>query len=488
MSAVAVKKSSESSQNGLMQTTLGAIGEYINGRGFKKSEWADKGLPIIRIQDLTGTGKGHNYFNGEIDDCHVVEPGDLLISWSATLGVYIWNGPKAALNQHIFKVVSKIDKKLHYYLVQHILEELYRKTHGSGMVHITKGKFEETPITIPETPEQQKQIVAKIEELFSHIDAGIAALKQSKQLLKQYRQSVLKAAVTGELSKEWREQNAAQGCANVAKGQEPVATKAKLEPASKLLERILQERRQKWEAQQLEQFKAKGKVPKDEGWKGKYKEPSAPDTSDLPELPEGWCWASVSQPAEIFGGLTKNPKREKVGNKLPYLRVANVYANELRLDEMEYIGVEDKELDKLLVNKGDLLVVEGNGSPDQIGRVAIWDGSISPCVHQNHLIKVRLNEMFMPEFVLLWLLSPNGRDYIRNVASSTSGLYTLSVNKVGSLPIPVLSLLEQRKIFDEVDSKLSSITVLEKSIDSELQRSERLKQSVLQSAFSGELK
>ena len=101
-------------------------------------------------------------------------------------------------------------------------------------------------------PEQQKRIVAKIEELFSHIDAGIEALKKAKQLLKQYRQSVLKAAVTGELTKEWREAN-----------------KDKLEPASQLLERILKERRQKWEEQQLEQFKAKGKMPKDDKWKRK---------------------------------------------------------------------------------------------------------------------------------------------------------------------------------------------------------------------------
>src|SRR5690606_24720681 len=105
-------------------------------------------------------------------------------------------------------------------------------------------------------PGQQKRIVAKIEELFSHIDAGIEALKKAKQLLKQYRQSILKAAVTGELTKEWREAN-----------------KDKLEPASKLLERILKERRQVWEEQQLKKIKAKGKIPKDDKWKEAYAEP-----------------------------------------------------------------------------------------------------------------------------------------------------------------------------------------------------------------------
>jgi predicted GIY-YIG superfamily endonuclease len=150
------------------------------------------------------------------------------------------------------------------------------------------------------------------------------------------------------------------------------------ETGAQLLQRILETRRQQWLAR-AEQAGGKGK--------GKYKEATVPDTTDLPELPEGWVWATVGSLGDVIGGLTKNPKRAKLKRRLPYLRVANVYANELRLEEIEEIGVEDNELEKLLVQKGDLLVVEGNGSPEQIGRLAIWDGSISPCVHQNHLIK-----------------------------------------------------------------------------------------------------
>nr|HMQ22290.1 restriction endonuclease subunit S [Planctomycetota bacterium] len=96
-----------------------------------------------------------------------------------------------------------------------------------------------------------------------------------------------------------------------------------------------------------------------------------------------WIDTTIGDVGEVISGLTKNPKREGLPRKLPYLRVANVYANELRLDEIEYIGVADRELEKLLVRQGDLLIVEGNGSPDQIGRVALWDGSIENCVHQN---------------------------------------------------------------------------------------------------------
>ena len=196
-----------------------------------------------------------------------------------------------------------------------------------------------------------------------------------------------------------------------------------------------------------------------------------------------------------YGGLTKNPKRTKLPKQLPYLRVANVYANELRLDEIEYIGVADSELAKLLVRAGDLLVVEGNGSKDQIGRLAIWDGSIDPCVHQNHLIKVRAVEPQMPKWILYWLQSPNGRHFVEQVASSTSGLYTLSVNKVGDLPIALPPLAEQTRIVAEVERRLSVVEELEavvsansdKSRVSVLQRATRLRQAILRRAFDGKL-
>ena len=138
-----------------------------------------------------------------------------------------------------------------------------------------------------------------------------------------------------------------------------------------------------------------------------------------------------------IGGLTKNPKRAKLPKKLPYLRVANVYVNDRRLQEIEQIGVEDSEVEKLLLRAGDLLIVEGKGSKDQIGRLAMWDGSIDACVHQNHIIKVRPVEPQMSKWILHWLQSPKGRHFVELVASSTSGLYTLSVNKVGGLPVAV---------------------------------------------------
>ena len=198
----------------------------------------------------------------------------------------------------------------------------------------------------------------------------------------------------------------------------------------------------------------------------------------------GWRDALIGEVGQVISGLTKNPKRDALPRKMPYLRVANVYANELRLDQIEYIGVAEKEVEKLLVRRGDLLVVEGNGSPDQIGRVALWDGSIPGCVHQNHLIKVRLAADVLPRWALIWLLSPDGRREIEQVSSSTAGLHTLSTGKIARLPIPVPPIDEQHRIVAEVDRCLSIVQEVEAEVDANLKRAQALRQAVLAKAFS----
>jgi len=348
------------------------------------------------------------------------------------------------------------------YLFHFILQSNFRRdaarnmTGAVGLRRVQKSYLEQQLIPLPSSTEQRR-IVAEIEKQFTRLEAGVVALRRVQVNLKRYRAAVLKGACEGRLvSTE----------AELANTQNP---KAEFETGKTLLARMLTERRQNWRG------------------RGQYKEPAAPDLANLPQLAEGWTWARLEQLGLTFGGLIKNPKRAKLPKQLPYLRVANVYANELRLEEIEYIGVEDSELQKLLVRTGDLLIVEGNGSKDQIGRLAIWDGTIDPCVHQNHIIKVRPVEARMPKWILHWLQSPNGRHFVELVASSTSGLYTLSVNKVGDLPIALPPLAEQTRIVAEVERRLSVVEALEAVVSANLQRATRLRQSILQKAFTGEL-
>ena len=189
---------------------------------------------------------------------------------------------------------------------------------------------------------------------------------------------------------------------------------------------------------------------------------------------------------DVTGGLTKNSQREKFPIKMPYLRVANVYYNRLDLSEIKEIGVQESEIKDKLLKKDDLLFVEGNGSKEQIGRVAVWNGSIENCLHQNHIIKSRPLGTMLSKFALYYFISDFGREQILRVASSTSGLYTLSTEKVRNLNVPACPTSDQHRIVQEIESRLSQAEAAEASISEALQKTEALRQSILKKAFSGE--
>ena len=211
------------------------------------------------------------------------------------------------------------------------------------------------------------------------------------------------------------------------------------------------------------------------------------ELAELPKLPDDWCWVKLGEITEVSGGLTKNSKRNELNLKLLYLRVANVYANRFDLDEIFDIGLERGEVERVLLKQNDLLVVEGNGSIEQIGRVAIWGGKINPCVHQNHLIKARPSKSLNVKCALYFLLSYQGREFIKREAGSTSGLHTLSLSKVENLKIPLSSEEEQEEIVQEIESRLSICDQLEATITENLQKAEALRQSILKQAFEGKL-
>jgi type I restriction enzyme S subunit len=195
----------------------------------------------------------------------------------------------------------------------------------------------------------------------------------------------------------------------------------------------------------------------------------------------------VDQLGDVSGGLTQNVKREVLPLQLPFLRVANVYSNELRLDDVKSIGVSEAEVGRVQLAPRDLLIVEGNGSIEQIGRVALWDGTIDPCLHQNHLIKVRFTPVALATWSLCWLLAPAGRVAIERAASSTSGLHTLSISKVQRLPLPLAPLAEQARITSEVDRLITVALAAERDVATNTQRCMRLRQSILRRAFEGRL-
>ena len=160
---------------------LGDVATYINGYAFKPEDRGEEGLPIIRIQDLTGNSYDLGFYDGKYPEKIEINNGDVLISWSASLGVYIWNSGKALLNQHIFKVLfDKVDINKNYfvYAVQHKLSEMVMKTHGATMKHIIKKDFDATLIPYPSLSEQ-----AHIATNLDRISQIIKARQQELTLL-----------------------------------------------------------------------------------------------------------------------------------------------------------------------------------------------------------------------------------------------------------------------------------------------------------------
>lgn len=341
---------------------------------------------------------------------------------------------------------------------------------GTTVASIEGSALAQFPLVVAPAGEQSR-IVAKLEELLSDLDAGVAELKAAQKKLQQYRQSLLKAAVEGALTAPWREAQRQRGTT--------------IETGAQLLQRILTERRARWEAKQLAKFKEQGKAPP-QGWQKKYPETVQPDTTDLPKLPEGWVWASIEQISEIQGGIQKQPSRAPIKNKYPFLRVANVARGKLKLQDVHEIELFQGELERLALVAGDVLIVEGNGSLTEIGRCALWDGSIENAVHQNHLIRVRPMGV-VSQFVETWLNSLGGIEILSRLAATTSGLYTLSVSKISKISVPIAPRAEQEVSMRVLIDNLSALDVQEQSVEHSLKQSAAQRQNILRAAFAGQL-
>ncbi|MDN0196905.1 restriction endonuclease subunit S [Streptomyces sp. S.PNR 29] len=203
--------------------------------------------------------------------------------------------------------------------------------------------------------------------------------------------------------------------------------------------------------------------------------------------PEGWRTVALPEVAAIQGGIQKQAKRHPVLNKFPFLRVANVTSTGLDLTEVHEVELFEGEIDKYRLRKGDLLVVEGNGSPDQIGRAAVWDGSIPDAVHQNHLIRVRPGDEIDPGYLGLVWNSPKIREHLSRVSSSSSGLHTLSVRKLQQVMIPLAPFADQQRIVAVTESRLSRLDLQAQHIAVARRRAASLRRSLLAAAFSGRL-
>lgn len=327
----------------------------------------------------------------------------------------------------------------------------YASAHVNGVQHprVDPRTILRFPVLVPPVHEQWR-IVEKLDELLSDLDASKSALEKALVKLKRYRQAVLKAAVEGELSREWREAN-----------------KGKLEPASALLEHILTERRILSRAGR------------------RYKEPTPPYADWMYELPEGWVWASVEQLGYVQLGRQRSPKHRSKDYPTPYIRAANITEKGLDLSDVLHMEFTPQERETYRLLPGDIVVAEASGSPDQVGKPALWRGEIEGCCFQNTVI--RLRPVVIDSRYLLTVLKAYYTTGVFMLLAGGVGINHLSAGKFARLPVPIAPVEEQAFIISEVERRLSIADGLEATIQANLKRAERLRRAILKKAFSGEL-
>ena len=353
----------------------------------------------------------------------------------------------------------------HQVLRESFIDEV--PTYGTSPPSAREDEFLKRRIPLAPLPEQHR-IVAKIESLFAKLDEGVAALKRARANLERYRASVLKAAVEGRLTERWRRENPPE------------------ETGEELLRRILAERRKLWEIEQLAKFAAKGRKPP-ANWKKKYKEPRTPDTAKLPQLPEGWCWATVDQVGTVGSGITKGgKKRDAIRRAVPYLRVANVQRGHLDLSVMKTILASDAEIRRYSLKSGDVLFNEG-GDRDKLGRGWVWSGDLAECLHQNHVFRVRpFLRDYSSEFLSRYGNSA-GQEWFFRRATQSVNLASINQTVLRSLPVPLPPLREQQHIVRRLANALGSAGTAGTEFTRQLNRATILRQSILKRAFEGRL-
>jgi len=443
--------------------TMGDIAEVVGGgtpRTSDASNFENGDIPWLTPADLSGytekyVSHGARFITRkglESSSARLLPAGSVLFTSRAPIGYVAIARNPIATNQGFKSFVLKegiLPEYVYWWLkgAKHIAEGL-----ASGTTFLELSGANAKKLPIPLVPlDQQKRIVAEIEKQFSRLDEAVANLKRVKANLKRYKAAVLKAAVEGRLVETEAERARREG--------------RSYETGAQLLQRILETRRSQWQG------------------KGKYKEPAAPDTTDLPELPEGWVWASVEQIANLVTDGDHNPpKRTPTG--VPHLTAKHI--REWRVDPTDctFISKDDavRVFKRYHPKAGDLIVT----CVGTVGRTAIVPNSFEFSPDRN-LAAIRFFSGTLDvKFLQIVLESSDYQKLLRGASGSTAQPH-LYLSDLRSLLIPLVATREQQRIVTEVDRLLSLITDVDAKAEANLKRAELLLKSTLSKAFRGQL-
>lgn len=469
---------------GWIEIELSEVAEVIRGVTYKK-EYATAApragfLPVLRATNITGAALTFDdlvYVPAEyVSDIQLVRSGDVVIASSSgskeivgKAGTFVGGNfvgsfgafctglrPSASLSVGYFGF---------YFQTPSYRLSVSELSSGSNINNLKTGDLASQRFPLPPRAEQTR-IVSKLEELLSDLDAGIGELKAAQKKLVQYRQSLLKAAVEGALTAEWRTKH-------------PPA-----ETGAQLLERILRERCARWEATQLAKFEEQGKAPPKD-WQKKYAEPVQPDTAELPELPEGWVWASVEQLGHVQLGRQRSPSKIGKANPTLYIRAANITESGVDLSDVLEMDFSETEKETFALKVGDVLLTEASGSPEHVGRPAIWKHADGLYCFQNTVLRFSpqgiCSEYAYYSFLAMQKLGVFGK------LSGGVGINHLSAGKFSKLPVPFPPRDEQNALIENIKESFSRCDEQFLFNARALKQSTAQRQNILRAAFAGQL-
>ena len=439
--------------DGWVEVELRELGKYVNGRAFKPSEWRESGLPIIRIQNLNNSTAKYNYTDQEHESKYLVRNGDLLMAWSGSLDAFLWQGDRAWLNQHIFRVEPNenlVSKDFLFYSLKRAISDFYTKTHGSGLVHITKPVFEAHKILLPPLAEQAR-IVTALDGLMARVRSAQEQLATVPKLLKRFRQSVLSAAVSGQLTEDWRAEN------------------PDVESAEELILKI--------------------KAHRYEAAKTAAQTKSVNEYFDLREeggsfdIPEQWSFVSLGKICYSFNYGTSQKSDSSIG-KVPVLRMGNLQNGNIDWSDLKYTS-DDNEIKKYELKTGDVLFNRTN-SPELVGKTSIYKGE-KPAIFAGYLIRINTTPQLDSAYLNYVLNSDYAKEWCLTVKSDGISQSNINAQKLSAFELPFCSIDEQQEIVRQVSGLLKWADKSENNYRLTERQLDAMPAGILAKAFAGEL-
>lgn len=469
--------------SGWVRAPLASVGTWGSGGTPSRADERAYGghIPWLKIGDLpdgpvTSVEERITEYGLANSAAKLLLPGTLLVAMYGSIGKLGITTEPCATNQAIAfcKPHEGFDLRYLFYLVMADRTRLIEQGQGGAQLNISQTilKAHEVPIA---PANEQKRIVSRIDELFSRIEEGERALKEVKALMERYRQSLLKAAVAGELTREWREKNW-----------------RKLESGEDLLARILKARREVWEKAELGKMKAKGITPVNDKWKQRYEEPAPPETTDLPNLPRGWAWATPVQlessipNALAIGPFGSNLKVSDYRSEgVPLIFVRNIRGQSFTTGDIKFVSTEKaRKLSTHTARGGDVLITKMGDPP---GDACIYPHGAPDALITADCIKWTLHPILASQaYFAAFINSALGRSQV-SVITKGVAQQKVSLERFRRVAIALPGLEEQKRICECLAIETQRLDEAMDAVSRELRRSAASRQSILRAAFAGGL-